>query len=241
MIRRLLGLMLTLVALALLPGTGSQAQVPPADVTVRGISVPAGAYWASQEVVIEGLQRVAHQHGLEFIYAVQGDAAVVIGGQTTRIPQGTAATVPAGTTHTHISPGGSSRIAAFQLAPGEATWGDLTVLRARRTGVLEGYRSGSQYARLLEVRLQPLSQTAVHTHPGPETFFVLEGPIVVQVEGKLTMLLRGDLFALAGDTVLQARYIGGTGQGRFLALFVVADGAPFSTPIPAGFKTPPAP
>ncbi|HXF81205.1 MAG TPA: cupin domain-containing protein [bacterium] len=243
MIRRSLGLSLALVALALLAGAGYpvQAQVPPADVTVKGISAPAGAYWSSQEVVMEGRQRITHQHGLEFVYALQGDAAVVRDGQTTRIPQGAAAAVPAGATHTHLSPADSSRIAAFQLAPAEATWDGLTVLRARRTGVLESYRPGAQYARLLEVRLQPLSQTAVHTHPGPETTFVLEGPIVVQVEGKLTMLLRGDLYALPGDTVLQARYIGGAGIGRFLALFVVAEEAPFSTPIPAGFKTPPAP
>jgi quercetin dioxygenase-like cupin family protein len=81
----------------------------------------------------------------------------------------------------------------------------------------------------------------VHTHPGPEAVYILDGPIVLQTEGKLVMLLRGDLAVLPGDTALQARYIGGVGQGRFLALFVVAEGAPFSSPIPAGFKAAPQP
>lgn len=233
-------LCLSLVA-GFLPAPEATAQVPPAAAEEKGVTVPAGAYWAMTEVIVEQGQSVTHRHGLEFIYALQGEAVVRIGAETRRIPQGAATLIPAGVAHTHLSPAGAGRILAFQLAPAEGAWGDLRIVRTRRTGVLSGFRQGRQMARLTEVRLQPQSQTPVHTHPGPEAVYVLEGPIVVQTEGKLTMALRGDLLLLPGDTPLQARYIGGTGMGRFLALFVVAEDAPFSVPIPTGFAHPPNP
>jgi quercetin dioxygenase-like cupin family protein len=238
---RILGTIFVAAVVVLSAGSLTVAQVPPADVSLNRVEVPRGAYWAGQEVVLEGRQCITHSHGVEFVYALEGGAAVTIVDQTTQIVQGTAAVIPAGQVHTHCSRSASSRILAFQLAPSEASWESATVVRAKRTAVLSGYRPGPQTSRLLEVRLAPQAQTAVHTHPGPESFYILEGPIIVQTEGKLTMQLRGDMTALPGDTPLQARYIGGTGVGRFLALFVVAEGAPFSTPIPTGFKTPPTP
>jgi quercetin dioxygenase-like cupin family protein len=216
------------------------AQTVPVD--LKDIAVPAGAYWATQEVVIGRGQSVAHRHGLEFVFALKGDAAVRIGSAAVTIPEGKAYGIPAGVAHAHLTAGqGESRIVASQLAGEAATWGTLEILRTKRTTALAGFRQGPQMARLSEVVLAPFAQTPVHTHPGPEAVYILEGPIVLQTEGKLVMLLRGDLAVLPGDTALQARYIGGVGQGRFLALFVVAEGAPFSSPIPAGFKAAPQP
>ncbi len=208
---------------------------------LKGITVPEGAYWALAEVAIGRMDRIAHQHGLEFVYTLQGDAAVIIGRDQIQIPQGKAVVIPAGTPHTHLSAGAAGRIVSLVLAPGEASWGTLEVARSRRTGVLAGFRQGAQIARLLDVTIQPSSESAVHTHPGPEGVYVLEGPIVVQTEGKLTVMLRGDLAIVPGDTPVQVRYPGGSGLGRLLAPYIVAEGAPFNVPISSGFRDPPKP
>lgn len=231
---------LMVVFLVLGVALSAGAQVIPAD--LKDVAVPTGAYWATQEVVVGRGQSVTHRHGLEFVFALKGDSVVRIGSAAVTIPEGKAFGVPAGVAHTHLAAGqGESRIVASQLAGEVATWGTLEIVRTRRTTSLAGFRQGPQLARLSEVVLAPFAQTPVHSHPGPEAVYILEGPIVLQTEGKLVMLLRGDLAVLPGDTALQARYIGGTGQGRFLALFVVAEGAPFSSPVPAGFKVPPQP
>ena len=226
-----------LVLVAVIP---AGAQTLPAD--LKDITPPAGAYWATQEVLIGRSQRVTHRHGLEFVYARKGDAVVRIGAETITIPEGKALGIPAGVVHTHLSGGQpESRIVAAQLAPEEANWGDVAVAKARRTGPLAGYRQGPQMARANVVVLAPFAQTPVHTHPGPEAVYILDGPIVLQTEGKLSMMLQGDLAIMPGDTPLQGRYIGGAGQGRFLALFVVAQDAAFQTNIPSGFKLDPKP
>ncbi len=234
--------MLVAFALMVSPLRAAPAPVVAAALAeLKGITVPEGAYWALAEVAIGRMDRIAHQHGLEFVYALQGDAAVIIGRDQIQIPQGKAVVVPTGTPHTHLSAGSAGRIVSLVLAPGEASWGTLEVARSKRTGALAGFRQGPQMARLLDVTIQPSSESAVHTHPGPEGVYVLEGPIVVQTEGKLTVMLRGDLAFVSGDTLVQVRYLGSSGLGRLLAPYVVAEGAPFNVLIPSGFRDPPKP
>jgi quercetin dioxygenase-like cupin family protein len=218
----------------------AQQPVPPVRpallAEIKDVRVPAGAYWAMSELTLRAGQEVTHEQGLEFVYALQGEAEVAFAGQTVRIEQGKAAAIPAGVRRTYR---GNGRIVSFVLAPPAASWGEVEVARSGRTGPLAGIRPGPQMARLVRVALSPGAQTPVHTHPGPELVYAPETPVILQTEGQLRWVMGRDLALLPGDVPLQVRNIS-AGEAWFLALFIVADGAPFQTNLP-GFQHAPHP
>jgi quercetin dioxygenase-like cupin family protein len=71
-----------------------------------------------------------------------------------------------------------------------------------------------------------------HTHPGEEVGYVLEGTLVLEVEGKPPVTLK------AGDTFLveAGRPHDGTNEGKtttkVLATYIVEKGKPLATPVP---------
>lgn len=239
MYARLLGLALIVAAFVAPMVVSAQATAPvrPAVLAeIKGVQVPAGAYWAMSEFTLRAGQEVTHEHGLEFVYALQGEAEVTFAGQTVRIEQGKAAAIPAGVRRTYR---GNGRIVSFVLAPPEGSWGEVEVTRSGRTGALSGFRAGPQMARLVRVALSPGAQTPVHTHPGPELVYAPETPVILQTEGRLRWVMGRDLALFPGDVPLQVRNIS-AGEAWFLALFIVADGAPFQVNLP-GFQHPPHP
>jgi quercetin dioxygenase-like cupin family protein len=70
-----------------------------------------------------------------------------------------------------------------------------------------------------------------HTHPGIEASYVMEGPLVVKIEGKSDQTLKaGESFQIPANTVHDA--CGVSGSFKVLATYVVEKGKPLASPAP---------
>jgi quercetin dioxygenase-like cupin family protein len=70
-----------------------------------------------------------------------------------------------------------------------------------------------------------------HTHPGEEFTYILEGTLVLEVEGKPPLTLNaGDYFFVPAGIVHDGRNIG-SGKARVLATYIVEKGKPLATPV----------
>jgi quercetin dioxygenase-like cupin family protein len=80
----------------------------------------------------------------------------------------------------------------------------------------------------------PGASAGRHTHPGEEVGYVLEGTLLVEIEGKPAMTLNaGQTFLIPNGAVHNATNTG-TGPARVLATYIVEKGKPLATP--AGVK-----
>ena len=78
----------------------------------------------------------------------------------------------------------------------------------------------------------PGTTTGKHTHFGEEISYVLEGSMVLEVEGKPPVTLSaGDVFFIQAGQVHNARNTG-TAGAKVLATYVVEKGKPLTTPVP---------
>jgi quercetin dioxygenase-like cupin family protein len=69
-----------------------------------------------------------------------------------------------------------------------------------------------------------------HSHPGEEIAFVLEGPVVLEIDGEPARTLKtGEGFIVPAGRVHNARNAG-TAPARVLATYVVEKGKPLATP-----------
>lgn len=69
-----------------------------------------------------------------------------------------------------------------------------------------------------------------HTHPGEESSYVIEGTLVLEVDGKPPVTLNaGEVFFIPAGVVHAAKNIGKT-QAKVLATYIVEKGKPLSTP-----------
>ena len=70
-----------------------------------------------------------------------------------------------------------------------------------------------------------------HTHPGEELGYILEGTLVVEIEGKAPMTLNaGDHFFVPAGTVHDGKNVG-SGKAKVLATYIVEKGKPIATPV----------
>jgi quercetin dioxygenase-like cupin family protein len=70
-----------------------------------------------------------------------------------------------------------------------------------------------------------------HTHPGEELGYVLEGTLVVEIEGKAPLNLKaGDTFFVPAGTVHDGKNVG-AGKAKVLATYIVEKGKPIATPV----------
>jgi quercetin dioxygenase-like cupin family protein len=68
-----------------------------------------------------------------------------------------------------------------------------------------------------------------HTHPGEEIAYILEGTIVLEIEGKPPATLKaGDVFFVPAGTVHAVKNTGTT-TGKILSTYVVEKGKPLAT------------
>lgn len=76
------------------------------------------------------------------------------------------------------------------------------------------------------------TETGKHTHFGEEVGYVLEGAMVLEVEGKAPVALKtGDVFLIDAGKVHNARN-SGAAAAKVLATYVVEKGKPLTTPVP---------
>jgi quercetin dioxygenase-like cupin family protein len=71
-----------------------------------------------------------------------------------------------------------------------------------------------------------------HTHPGIESSYVMEGPMVVKIEGKPDQTFKtGESFQIPLNAVHDACGVGGQGF-KVLAYYIVEKGKPLASPAP---------
>ena len=69
----------------------------------------------------------------------------------------------------------------------------------------------------------------LHTHPGEEIIYVLEGTLEYQIEGKPPVRVKaGDVLFVPAGAIHAAKNVG-TGNGAELATYVVEKGKPLIT------------
>lgn len=83
----------------------------------------------------------------------------------------------------------------------------------------------------VRVEVDPGVALPVHTHPGEEIVYILEGTWEYQVEGKDMMTLKaGDVAFVPAGTRHSAKNVGG-GKGAAVATYVVEKGKPLVVPV----------
>jgi quercetin dioxygenase-like cupin family protein len=69
-----------------------------------------------------------------------------------------------------------------------------------------------------------------HTHPGEELGYILEGTLVIEMEGKAPVTLNaGEFFFVPAGVVHDGKNVG-SGKAKVLATYVVEKGKPIATP-----------
>jgi quercetin dioxygenase-like cupin family protein len=202
---------------------GSIAALPTAPLYINFLDVPQAPGASTQ-----------HAHIAGFVYAAVGAHRVAIqGGATTDIQPGEGGFIAQDVVHTHSNPGtapiqwyfiairnvgGRTAAATF---PGQST--------LYETADLPTLPAGKYNEQLNLVTLEKGGRTAAHRHGGVEALVVLDGTVQLRVAGQQPVTLaKGKGAYVPPNTVLQATNTG-DGNARFLAFFVTADGAAFST------------
>jgi quercetin dioxygenase-like cupin family protein len=81
------------------------------------------------------------------------------------------------------------------------------------------------------VELPPSTDAAKHTHPGPETGYIVEGEITLNVDGQPPKLLKvGDSYYVPAGTPHSGR--SGASGVKFVGIYVVEKGKPLASPAP---------
>jgi quercetin dioxygenase-like cupin family protein len=103
----------------------------------------------------------------------------------------------------------------------------------KRTVVQQGALSapGREVVQAI-AEIQPGGQSGGHTHPGEEVAYVLEGTIVLEVQGKPAVSkTAGEAFLIPAGTVHNAKNTGKT-AAKVLGTYIVEKGKPLATPVP---------
>ncbi len=117
---------------------------------------------------------------------------------------------------------------------GAGTWVTHT-LHAQQSGFkrveLERHDIGNpgHEAVLARAEFNPGATAPKHTHPGEEVGYVLEGQVVLDVEGKPSATLQsGDVFFIPAGSVHSAKNAGAN-PAKVLSTYIVEKGKPLAT------------
>jgi quercetin dioxygenase-like cupin family protein len=79
--------------------------------------------------------------------------------------------------------------------------------------------------------IQPGGQSGMHTHPGEEVAYILEGTVELEIQGKPAVSKKaGDAFLVPAGTVHNAKNTGKT-VAKVLGTYIVEKGKPLATPV----------
>jgi len=83
----------------------------------------------------------------------------------------------------------------------------------------------------VRVEVDPGVALPVHTHPGEEIVYILDGTWEYQIEGKEMMMLKaGDVAFVPAGTKHSAKNVG-SGKGAAVATYIVEKGKPLVVPV----------
>ena len=128
----------------------------------------------------------------------------------------------------------ATRIAAVSILTVASAFA-LHLASAQQPGVkrteLQRHDLSTPGREMVQVRVEvdPGVALPVHTHPGEEIVYVLEGSIEYQIDGKsLTTLKPGDVLFIPAGAVHSAKNVG-RGTAAELATYIVEKGKPLIT------------
>jgi quercetin dioxygenase-like cupin family protein len=88
----------------------------------------------------------------------------------------------------------------------------------------------ARHAVVARAEFAPGVAAGRHTHPGEELGYVLEGTLLLEVDGKPPLTLKaGDVFFVPAGVVHDGKNIG-SGSAKVLATYVVEKGKPVASP-----------
>lgn len=124
-------------------------------------------------------------------------------------------------------------LAPFALAAGIAiaqTTGPATPSGVKRTILQRVDVPGTNFETILGVaEIAAGSSTGRHTHGGPETGTVIEGELILVIEGQPDRTLKpGDSYQIPAGSVHDAKT--GAAAGKVIAVYTVPKGLPLATP-----------
>ena len=103
----------------------------------------------------------------------------------------------------------------------------------KRTELFEAPLTAERGVVLVTVELLPGDAAPLHTHPGDEVLYVVEGTVVAEVEGQQPRPLRaGESFQFPRETPHFARNVSDR-PARVLASIIHAAGQPNTVMVPA--------
>jgi quercetin dioxygenase-like cupin family protein len=193
---------------------------------------PGRRAWVADELELAGGRALEHRHAPAFVYVRSGTAVIGRPADSARLEQGQGAFVPGGMSHRHAAASGATTIWEIRLA----TPGAAPPSGSRRVFESEPLRGipAMPLASFLEVTVPARGgRTTVHTHPGPEFIYQVEGRIEYQNAVIGTRKLGpGGAEGIPPDTAVQKRNPFAA-DARFLSWFLVDADRPFAPP--AGF------
>jgi len=110
----------------------------------------------------------------------------------------------------------------------------LCVVRAQQAGTkrtdLQRHDLSAPGREVVQVRVDfdPGYVSPLHTHPGEEIIYVLEGTLEYEIGGKMSRVKPGDVLFVPAGTPHLARNVG-SDNGAELATYVVEKGKPLLT------------
>lgn len=85
-------------------------------------------------------------------------------------------------------------------------------------------------AVVMRVEFDPDGIVGRHTHPGEESTYIIEGNLLIEIDGKAPMTLGpGETFFVPAGVIHGGKSIGKT-PAKLLATYIVEKGKPLSTP-----------
>jgi quercetin dioxygenase-like cupin family protein len=85
-------------------------------------------------------------------------------------------------------------------------------------------------AVVVRVEFDPDGIVGRHTHPGEESTYIIEGTLLVEVDGKPPVTLNaGDTFFIPAGVIHGGKNVGKT-PAKLLATYIVEKGKPLATP-----------
>jgi quercetin dioxygenase-like cupin family protein len=131
-----------------------------------------------------------------------------------------------------MKPAGLVASAALIVASGLA----LHLAQAQQAGSkrtdLQRHDLSAPGREVIQVRVDfaPGYVAPMHTHPGEEIIYVIEGTLEYEIGGKVTRVKAGDVLFVPAGTPHTAKNIGSTNAAE-LATYVVEKGKPLLTPV----------
>jgi len=103
----------------------------------------------------------------------------------------------------------------------------------KRTPVQQGDLTSTPGREVVQAiaEFQPGSESGRHTHPGEEVAYVLEGTVMLEVQGKPAVEKKaGDAFIIPPNTVHNAKNTG-KAAAKVLGTYIIEKGKPVATPV----------